>query len=189
MEGIEGCRGKFVSPFLELGFSPTSVQTDDVVGEVFRKRQTVFTFADQDIAHPAARRAVVYMAAGVALAGEVDDENFAMIFETGPVIPGLAGFKLGVSPAPSGHHDRVCHLVVGGIVIKNPLAGFAEDHMSCGAHFILGLRAQHDLTGEAFVIAGFGKAAAAMLRYAIILAEQVGIHASSGRVPLAIPLG
>jgi hypothetical protein len=41
MQRVEGCRRNFVSPLLELGLGPTSVQADRIFGEVFRKRRTL----------------------------------------------------------------------------------------------------------------------------------------------------
>src|ERR1700683_2119546 len=126
MESIERCRGKFIAPLLELGLRPASIQSDNVVVEVFGKRQPILPFADKNIAQAAPGRAVENVAARFSLVVEINQKYFPMILETRPVIPGLAGFKLRVGPAPPCNHCGIRLLVVGWVVVKNPLAGLAD---------------------------------------------------------------
>ena len=53
MQRVEGCRGQLISPLLELRLGPTPIQADNIVTEVFRKRQPIFAFADQDVTNAA----------------------------------------------------------------------------------------------------------------------------------------
>ena len=129
------------------------------------------------------------MAARFPFAVEINQKYFPMVLEAGPVIPGLAGFKLRVGPPPPCGHDWVCHLVIRRVVVKNPLAGLADHNLSSRAHFIVCLRPQHDLARQALVIAGLGKARPAMLRDPIILRQQIGIHAGSCLFAFGVPLG
>src|SRR5271156_630165 len=171
MESVERCRGKLIAPLLELGLRPASIQANNIVVEIFGKRQPILSFANKNIAQAAPGRAVVNVAARFSLVVEINQKYFPMILETRPVIPGLAGFKLGVGPAPPCYHCGVRLLVMGWVVVKNPLAGLADNHMSCRAHLIVGLRTQHDLASHAFVVSSFGKAGPAMLGDSVVLAE------------------
>ena len=63
MQSVQGCRGKFVSPFLNLRLRPTPVQADRILGEVLRKGQAILAFTDQDVAKSTARRNVVHVSA------------------------------------------------------------------------------------------------------------------------------
>src|SRR5580704_4657604 len=116
------------------------------------------------------------MPAGLPLAVDVNQEHFPMILEVRPVVPGLTGFELGMGPPPPGDHGWVWLLVMRRIVVKNPLAGLADDYLSSRAYFIIGLGTQHDLACQTLMIASLGKAASAMLRDPVILTQQIGVH-------------
>src|ERR1700674_993007 len=135
MKSVEGRRRKFVSPFLDLRLCPTPIQADDIIGEIFGERQPILAFTDQDIANSAAGRAAEAGAARFPFAVEINQKYFPMVLEAGPVIPGLAGFKLRVGPPPPCGHDWVCHLIIRRVVVKNPLAGLADQNMRSPAHF------------------------------------------------------
>ena len=75
------------------------------------------------------------------------------------------------------------------IEIENALAGVADNGLFAGANFVIGLRTQHDLAGHAFVIANFGDAAAAELRDALVVAQQVFADAGAELVALGSPFG
>lgn len=53
MQSVEGRRGKFIPPLLKLRLCPTPIQADNIVAKVFRKRQPILAFTDQDIANAA----------------------------------------------------------------------------------------------------------------------------------------
>src|SRR5580704_1857812 len=90
MKGVEGCRGKFVSPFLEFGRCPIPIQSNDVLAKIFGEGQSVFAFANENVANPASGRTVVHVAARLSLVVEIDQEHFPVILEARPIIPGLA---------------------------------------------------------------------------------------------------
>src|ERR1700722_9227874 len=188
MESVKGRRRQLVAPLLKLRLGPIPIQADDVVAEVFGKRQSILPFTDQDIAKSTTGRAIVHMTTRHPFAVEIDQKYFAMVLEARPIIPGLARFKLRMgSPAPC-HHGRVWRLVLRWIMVKNALAGFARNYLRRRADFVVGLRTQHDLARQALVVAGFGNARPAMPGDAIVLTEQIGIHAGSRRVAFGIPL-
>ena len=75
------------------------------------------------------------------------------------------------------------------IEIKNALAGIAHDDLLPGAYFVVGLRPQHDLARDAFVITDFGEPATAEFRNPLVVPEPVGRYATAQAVALGIPLG
>src|SRR5579863_8110603 len=171
MQSVKRCGRKLVSPLLELRLGPTPVQSNGIVGEVFRKRQPVLAFTHQDVANSTPGRTVVYVPARHPFTVEINQKHFPMILEVRPVIPSLAGFELGVGPPPPGDHDRIRLLVMRWIMVKDPLAGLADDHLSSRAYFIVGLGTQHDLACQTLLIPRLGKAASAVLRDPVILTQ------------------
>src|SRR5579863_1826641 len=108
---------------------------------------------------------------------------------TGPVIPGLAGLELGMSPAALVDDRRIGWAVVARIVVENALAGIAGHHLGCSPDLIVGLRTQHHLASHTFLVAGFRNAGAPILGDAVVLPEQVRIHPSAGGIAFGVPLG
>ena len=51
MQRVERCRGQLIPPLLKLRLCPTSIKADNIVAEVFRKRQPIFAFTDKNIAN------------------------------------------------------------------------------------------------------------------------------------------
>ena len=115
-------------------------------------------------------------------------QDFARTAEFLAVIPGLGSVDFGVMAARA-FVLRLKRLhFVGGIEIKNALAGIADDGLLPGAHVIVSLRPQHDLAGHAFVIANLGDATAAKFRHALVVAQKIFVDSGAHLIALAAPL-
>src|SRR4029077_15975029 len=106
---------------------------------------------------------VVDTTAGASIRVDEDHEYFSMISIFASVVPGLVCIRFRSRATSTGRRMGLLRTFACRIEVQNSLAGLANHHLST-AHFVEGLRPQHDLAAHAFLVPHFSQARPAKLR-------------------------
>src|ERR1700692_106232 len=188
VQRIKRRHGHLGAPVLHVSVGPTSVQAKGA-GDIFRERVAVVALPSKNVADQTAGVHVENAAAGLTGCIRQANKNLTRFGVFLTVVPGLGSVDLGMMAARALVFRFEGLHFIGGIEVKNALAGIADHSLLAGADIVIDLRPQHYLARYAFMIAHFGDAGAAKFRSALVVAQKIFIHARPLLIAFAAPLG
>ena len=149
----------------------------------------IIPFADEDVADETSGVNVIDAAAGLAVGIGQTEKYFANSTEFRAVIPSLGRIDFGMMAFGAGGRGLLIGEFIGGIEVKDALAGVTNNGLLAGTDLVVGLRPEHDAAGHTLLIPNFRDAAATKLGHALVMPKQILVDAGANLIAFGSPLG